>query len=127
LEKVKAFIVDDELHSRELLSYFLMLDREFEVIGYYADALKVLDDICKYKPDVVFTDVSMPVMNGIELARQIKTNCPGVDIVFISAFADYEEQASKIEHSGFLLKPFELNELMLCKMRVKSNVQMKIS
>ena len=126
MEKVKAFIVDDELHSRELLSYFLMLEREFEVIGYYADALKVLDDVCKYKPDVVFTDVSMPVMNGIELAEQVKAKCPGVDIVFISAYADYEERASKIEHSGFLLKPIELNELKLCKMRVKSNVERKI-
>jgi two-component system, response regulator YesN len=125
LEKIRTFIVDDELHSRELLAYFIMQDRDFDVIGYYADAAKVPEDVGRYKPAVVFTDIAMPLMGGIEMAQRIRALYPEVTIVFVTAHARYQQLADDVDHSGFLLKPVDIGELKECMKRIKSELMIR--
>ena len=69
------------------------------------DALEMLES-GELLPDAVFTDILMPKVNGIALAKRIKQICPYINIVFVSGCSDYMHDAIKLHASGYLLKPF---------------------
>ena len=66
-------------------------------------------------PDIVITDISMPVMNGLKLTSALKNTSPNIKILFISSHADFEyaREALKLKVSGYILKPFEKNQLII--------------
>ncbi|MFW5758433.1 MAG: LytR/AlgR family response regulator transcription factor [Bacteroidota bacterium] len=118
---LRTFIIDDESDSRDLLSFLLMHDRQLEVIGYYADASNILQEIEQYNPDVIFTDISLPVLGGIEAAELIREKFPHVKIVFLTAYSKYKSRAMQLAPSGFLLKPFDLDDVKACLYHLKQD------
>jgi len=120
LSKIRLFIVDDELDSRELLAYFLLEKKELEIIGYYADGSELANEIKKHKPDVVFTDISMPSMSGVEAAKQLQKVFPGLRFVFVTAHSHFREIAKTVNNSEFLLKPVDPEELDICVENIKA-------
>lgn len=98
-----------------------MQDRQLDIIGYYADASNILHEIEQYNPDVVFTDISLPVLGGIEAAELIREKFPNVKIVFLTAYSRFKSRAMQLEPSGFLLKPFDVDEVKTCLHRLKND------
>ncbi|OBS95505.1 hybrid sensor histidine kinase/response regulator [Vibrio tasmaniensis] len=106
----KALIVDDVEFNREILEFHLNnlgFECEFAVNGY--DALSIIKK-CYF--DLVFTDISMPVMDGVQLAREVKKFKPKLPIVAVTARATIEEKDTMNHHfQCYLTKPINLNDL----------------
>ncbi|MDA8193627.1 MAG: LytTR family DNA-binding domain-containing protein [Thermaerobacter sp.] len=103
---LKALIVEDESPARMELRYLLEpYKEELEVIGEAQSAREALALIQAIDYDVVFLDVEMPGVNGLELARRIRTQRSQTRIVFVSAYENYAIDAFAIDVVDYLLKP----------------------
>lgn len=107
---MRALIVDDELHAREELEALLEETGEFTVEGKCANALEALQEIRKQKPDVVFLDIQMPVVNGFEMLSMIDEEHMPI-VVFVTAYDEYALKAFEESALDYLLKPVEKDRL----------------
>lgn len=98
--------VEDADFTREALGYYLK--RRFQRVDITGDGQKGLTLFRANRYDVVLTDVMMPVMDGLEMARQIKALNPAVPVIVISAYSDQEsrQRATEAGVDEFLVKPF---------------------
>ena len=102
---MKTLTVDDrELLVNYVVSMLRNIDPEGTHIGE-SSAEKAISICEEYKPDVAFLDVEMPEMTGIDLAKRLIDECPGVHIIFITGHKEYAFDAFQIHASGYLLKP----------------------
>ena len=69
------------------------------------DPVKLLGTVEEYKPDIVWLDIEMPGMNGLEMAAEIKKRSPETNIVFVTGFPEYAVDAFGLHVSGYVLKP----------------------
>src|SRR5579862_5206732 len=81
------FIVDDSSDIRAGIRRQLEVSG-FEVCGEAGDGIDALDKLSRLRPDLIILDVSMPRMNGIDAARELKHICPDVPVILYTAFAD---------------------------------------
>ncbi|GFN31372.1 response regulator [Paenibacillus xylaniclasticus] len=100
---LKAVVVEDEHNLLDLLVYFLNHNEQYEVIGAFHNPEKALQEIPKLAPDVIFLDIEMPKMNGIELATRLKSDY--YQLIFTTAYEQYALEALKLDASEYLLKP----------------------
>ena len=104
---IKAYVVDDELPALQELEYLLERYEDIEVAGVFEDPLEAVKNVLRDKPDVVFLDIDMPYINGIELALKIQTLRAGIIIIFVSAYTEYSLQAFKAYPLDYILKPID--------------------
>jgi DNA-binding NarL/FixJ family response regulator len=90
-----------------------LLEKEFDVIGVTTNGRDLVSEVDELNPDAVLLDVSMPVLNGMEAARQIKARNPNVKLVFVTQKADreYVQTALRIGASGYVLKQAATTEV----------------
>jgi len=107
----KILIVDDNPNMSTLLSDILEI---FDFRGHHAeDGDEALDKLKDQKYDMVFTDLRMPKMHGIDLLNAIKSEHPKIPVVVVTGYSVGESQdriLSKMA-DGFLHKPFKVNEI----------------
>lgn len=91
-----------------------LLTKEFDVVGVASNGRELVTETERLKPDAVLVDVSMPVLNGMEAARQIKSARPGVKLLFVTQKADHEyvQTAFRVGASGYILKQSAVGELI---------------
>ena len=104
---IQAIVVDDERYSREELVYLLSKFKEIKIVGEADTAETALPLVAKLEPDVVFVDIEMVGMNGLEFANIIKKFQRPPYIVFATAFPDYAVEAFQANAIDYLLKPFD--------------------
>lgn len=109
--KLKALIVDDELPARKELRFLLDTIPQVEVVGEAATAPEALKLIAALDYSVIFLDVEMPGMNGIELARLLQQHARQPYIIYITAYEEYAVQAFEVNAVDYLLKPFDEKRL----------------
>jgi two-component system LytT family response regulator len=115
---MRALIVDDELYSREEMAALLEETGEFTVSGKCADALEAIRTLRRERPDVLFLDVQMPVINGFELLGMIDEDLiPSV--VFVTAHDEYALKAFEENALDYLLKPVEKERLLKTVAKLK--------
>jgi len=95
-QKIKVLIVDDSKVSRDLLQYVIELDPHIEVIGLVENGLEALQFIKQKRPDVIMTDIQMPVMNGFQLTKKIMETNP-IPIIVVSGHYNQAEVATTFE------------------------------
>lgn len=112
LKQFSVMHVEDDTSVRESLMRFLK--RRFNTIYTAKDGAEGLDLYLKHKPDIVITDIQMPVMDGIEMARLIKENDDKALIIVTTAFNEkpYLEKAKDIGINEYLKKPVVKDDLM---------------
>jgi len=86
LDKVKVLLADDHPRFPELVEHFL--PPEFEIVGKVANGRSLVEQTMKLTPDIVITDISMPVLNGIEAADQLTALGCKSRIVFLTVHND---------------------------------------
>ena len=111
-KKYRILLADD--HILVLEGIKKLLEPHFELAGAVADGRALLDAAKELEPDVVLLDISMPLLNGIDAARQLRKSLPSVKIVFLSMHADptYVIEAFRAGGSGYLLKRSAASELV---------------
>jgi DNA-binding NarL/FixJ family response regulator len=104
--KVRVLIADDHSIIRRIVRSTLQANPRFEVCGEAENGAEAIEEAKKLKPDVVVLDVSMPVLNGFESAREIKKTLPESAIVILSQNADrhFVEEARKIGVQAYVAK-----------------------
>jgi len=115
---IRALIVDDEVHSRDELEAMLIETGEFVISGKCANALEAIQAIKKEKPDVLFLDVQMPVVNGFELLSMIDEKLMP-NVVFVTAYDEYALKAFEENTLDYLLKPVEKGRLDKTVLKLK--------
>ena len=81
------FIVDDSSDIRAGIRRQLEVSG-FEICGEAGDGIDALDKLSRLRPDLIILDMSMPRMNGVDAARQLKHMCPNIPVILYTAFAD---------------------------------------
>jgi len=109
--KLKALIVDDEYPARQELRYALSNFDNIEVIGEATNAQEALVLIKALDYQVLFLDISMPGMSGIELGAAIQELPCQPFVIFVTAYDEYAVKAFDINAVDYLLKPVEISRL----------------
>ncbi len=110
----KLMIVEDERHVKEgIINSFRWKDFGYRIISSAENGIEALSLIHNDPPQVIITDIRMPQMNGLELAKIVSENYPDIKIVMLSAFSDfsYAQDAIKYGAKGYLLKPLKESDL----------------
>jgi DNA-binding NarL/FixJ family response regulator len=102
----RVFVVEDHLIMRQVLSMLVQRMPSLELCGEAESAETALQAIPTSSPDIVLIDVSLPGMNGIELAGHIRAGQPNLPILFISGHDEsvYAEQAYQVGAQGYTMK-----------------------
>jgi DNA-binding NarL/FixJ family response regulator len=110
-KKARILLADD--HSLVAAGISKLLEIEFELIGTVGDGRALVAAAKSDPPDVILLDISMPILNGLEAARQIRTALPHVKMIFVTVHSDnaYVMEAFRAGGSGYVLKRSAASEL----------------
>lgn len=118
----KVIIVDDEAVVRNGLKNTINWNEHgFELIGDYANGREAWDAVELNRPELVISDISMPFMDGLELAGLISAQFPYIKMIILTGFDEFEyaQQAIRLKISDFILKPITAQEIRLLLERIK--------
>ena len=109
-DRARILVVDDEMGPRESLRMILKPRHDIATADSGEAALRTLKS---FHPDLIFMDIKMPQMDGIELLRRIKGIDPSIEVVMITAYASLETVKNALTHGAFeyLIKPFSRQDL----------------
>jgi two-component system, LytTR family, response regulator len=104
MEKIRIVLIDDETPGRDLVKHYLKDVENIEIIAECADGFSGLKAISTLKPDLVFLDIQMPRLTGIEMV-EVLTEKP--EIIFTTAYDQFALRAFELNAVDYLMKPFE--------------------
>lgn len=125
-----VIIADDEKIIREFLKNELNWHKlGFNVKGVAANGMEALELVEEYQPDLLLTDIQMPYISGIELARRVREVNPFMDIAFLTAFEEFTYAKKAIQYSviSYILKSQSKEELEQEIWKIKNKLDEKYS
>ncbi len=128
VEKIRGLLVDDEAKARSILRSML---EEFcpqvELVGEAEELSAAVRLINKEKPDVVFLDIEMPGLTGLQLLDFFNPEEIDFDIIFTTAYSEYAIDAFRLSAVDYLLKPIQIDELerAVSKLKTKTKAENK--
>ena len=121
---ITSLIIDDELFAREELADLLSESSDIEIIGQCSNAIEALQMITKLKPQLIFLDIQMPRITGIELIGMLDPDIMP-RIVFVTAYDEFAIKAFDNHAFDYLLKPIDEKRLQQTLNRVRKDLQPK--
>ena len=112
--KYTVLVVEDEINQRRALIERVEWEKAgFEVIGQAENGAEALDKVEQLEPDLIFTDIKMPLISGLELAAKVRELRPATQIVILSGYDSFEYARTAINYNiiSYLLKPISSSEL----------------
>ena len=111
MKRPRILVADD--HSVVLAGIRSLIEQDWELAGEVRDGRSLVEAALKLRPDLIILDISMPVMNGLDAARQIRKAWPDAKLLFISMHANrmYLREAMRAGGSGYVLKTSAAEEL----------------
>jgi DNA-binding NarL/FixJ family response regulator len=112
MNRPRLLLADD--HRLVLDALRKILEPQFDVVGIVEDGRALLAGAPVLQPDVILLDISIPLLNGIDAARQLHKTCPGVKLVFVTMHAEtaYVTEAFRAGGAGYVLKQSAPKELI---------------
>ncbi len=123
---MKIMIVEDEQRARDGLCKLLKsIPGDHELVAQASNGQAALELILQLKPDVVFTDIKMPFLDGLTLARTVRAYHLPTEFVIISAYADFElaRQSISLDVAEYMLKPITQEDVKLALDRVQRRLR----
>lgn len=120
--KLSCWIVDDEPLALELLDSYVQKTPFLNLTGKYSSAIQAMNKISNEHIDVIFLDIQMPEVDGMEFARFLDKN---TRIIFTTAFSEYALDGYKVNALDYLLKPFSYSEFLSASKRALEWCEMK--
>jgi DNA-binding NarL/FixJ family response regulator len=114
MHKVRILLADDHTILRDGIRALLEDEPDMLVIGEAEDGRTAVKLACQLKPDVVLMDIAMPLLNGLEATRQIKRECPQVNVLILTMHEneEYIRQVLASGAMGYILKDAAARELL---------------
>lgn len=122
---IRAIVVDDETPAREELIYMLEGFDNIKIIGQASHGLQALEMNKELKPDLIFLDIKMPKLDGIDVARKILNENHVPYIVFVTAYEQYALKAFEVNAMDYILKPVCEERLRKGMNRIVNNMNME--
>ena len=119
MSTIDTLIIEDEPLARRTLRDFIGDIKWLELIGEAADGFEAVEKIEKLKPDLIFLDVRIPELSGVEVLRRVNHK-PAV--VFTTAFDNYAVTAFELEALDYLQKPFGRDRFHQTAVRIKKRI-----
>ncbi|QGQ44401.1 response regulator transcription factor [Metabacillus sediminilitoris] len=116
-ELCRTIIVDDEILIRQGIKHYINWEQEgFQIVGEASNGQEALELIELTSPHIILTDIVMPIMDGEELTRIVKTKYPHIEIIILSSFGEFDYVRSTFQSGAvdYILKP-KLNAQGLLK------------
>lgn len=107
--RLKCIVVDDEPLARELLKTYVEKTPTLELLGCYESASDAIKIVLEGKADLIFLDINMPLLNGIEFAALVPST---TRIIFVTAYDSYALQGFKVNALDYLLKPVSYSDFL---------------
>jgi DNA-binding NarL/FixJ family response regulator len=119
---IGLLLVDDHAMVRRGLQVFLSTQPDIKVIGEASNGREALERTAELQPDIILMDLHMPVMDGIETAKQLRVSHPQVKIIVLTSFSDQDHvlPAIRVGIKGYLLKDIEPEALVVAIRKVHS-------
>lgn len=122
---MKVILIDDERLALDYLEHQLLQVADVEIIGKYMNPLLGRQRILQEPADLVFLDIHLPEVNGIELAEQLLEQKPNLNIVFVTAYDDYAVKAFELNALDYVVKPVGTERLVKTLQRLQSSVSLR--
>jgi len=119
MDELKVLIADDDEGMRGVMRHIIGKVEGFRMAGEAADGEETLALAEKLKPDVVFLDVDMPKLSGVDCARSIQDMDPSIVIIFATAFDGYMSDAFEVYAFDYLVKPFKVERVVQTLERIR--------
>ncbi len=126
----RVMIIDDEMSARRLLQASIdWRSLDMELVGEAASGIEAINIIDELRPDIVFVDISMPFMNGIEFTKVATDRYPDLQIVILTGFDDFEyaRQCVRLPVVEYMLKPFVRQEVIEVLTRIKEKLDKRVT
>ena len=111
-----CIIVDDEPLAVKLMESFVAKTPDLKLLGSFTDSVEAINAVKEQKPNLLFLDIQMPDLNGMELAHMIPAE---TRVVFTTAFKEYAFESYEVSALDFLLKPIRYNKFMVAVEKAK--------
>ena len=111
-----CIIVDDEPLAVKLMESFVAKTPDLELLASFTDSVEAINAVKEQKPNLLFLDIQMPDLNGMELAHMIPTE---TRVIFTTAFKEYAFESYEVSALDFLLKPIRYNKFMVAVEKAK--------
>lgn len=119
---MNCVIVDDELPACEELKYFILEYSSIEIKGIFQSSLAALEYLTNNPVDVIFLDINMPKLNGLELAKLVKNT----KVVFVTAYREYGADAFDLNAFDYLVKPYSKERIVATFHRLANRHEKKV-
>ena len=108
---IKVAIIDDEQLAVDNLQYFLKQFSDLEVVGATTEVDELMNCLKNNEVQLIFMDIEMPEINGLELASRIIEEYKEIEIIFATAYNQYAVQAFELNAVDYILKPLSMNRI----------------
>lgn len=117
---LNCWIVDDEPLALSLIESYVLKTPFLKLTGKFTNAVSAMNQIDKERVDVLFLDIQMPEVNGIEFARMLTDK---TQLIFTTAFSEYALEGYKVNAIDYLLKPFSYSEFLTAAKKAYSRFE----
>lgn len=125
-QMIRAVVVDDERYAREELIYLIEQQPFFQVVGEADSGEAAIMKAIQLQPDVLFLDVEMPKMSGMEAAKALMELKKVPLIVFATAYPQFAAEAFRINAVDYLLKPYDDMQVKQAVIRIQEKLMPKL-
>ena len=116
---INCLIVDDSPIARDILLEYCKFLPKLNVVSSCCDALDARDKMADHEIDILYVDINMPVLSGIELVRTINKK---PQVIFTTAYNEYAVEAFELSASDYLVKPFSLDRFIIATDKAVNNI-----
>lgn len=126
MKKIRVVIVDDEPAAIDVIKELsAQLTTEVQIVGVAMNGVEALKSIIQHKPDLVFLDVDLPLMNGMEVVEKLTEK--NFRIIFTTGSSEHALKAIKLNAVDYLLKPIDPAEFLVAMEKVRNGLSLKNS
>lgn len=122
---IKCIIIDDEKPARDEIKYLLSETSDFQVLGEGENGIDAINLINLHHPQVVFCDINMPLLNGVDVAKVLKKKNIQTHLIFVTAYDEYAIEAFELSALDYLLKPIKMERFKQTIEKVKERLSEK--
>ncbi|MNB99550.1 Transcriptional regulatory protein YehT [compost metagenome] len=121
---IQAILVDDERLALVKLEFMLKKIPSLHIAASYTDPSQAIQEAPSYHPDVIFIDIEMPEINGLQAAEMLQETCPNANIIFVTAYNHYAVEAFEINALDYILKPVRNDRLLKAVQRLEERLSL---